>query len=97
MSHETEEKALNQGHDCAMSAVAAQRDVVSSLPPNERLSWWMGFISAAMGAAIASVGEAAMRVLKEALAERADISSVAIRGRRTYLGHETVRSKKKAS
>ena len=97
MSHETEEQALNHGHDCAMSAVATQRDVLANLPPAERLSWWIGFISAAMGAALASVGEAAMRVLKDALAERRDIPSPAARRRRTYLSHDRTLSKKKAS
>jgi len=97
MSHKTEEQALDHGHDCAMSAVAAQRDVLANLPPAERLSWWIGFISAAMGAALASVGEVAMRVLKDALVERRDISSPAMRRTHTYLGRETTPSKKKAS
>jgi len=97
MSHETEEQALNRGHDCAMSAIAAQRGVLTTLPPAERLSWWVGFISAGMGAALASVGEAAMRVLKDALAERRDTQSLAKRRRRTYLKHDTTLTKKKAS
>jgi hypothetical protein len=99
MSRETEDQALDRGHDCAMSAVGAQRDVLANLPPAERLSWWVGFISAAMGAALASVGDAAMRVLKGALAERRDIPSPAPASRRlhTYLGHEIRVSKKKAS
>ena len=97
MSRETEEQALDHGHECAMSAVAAQRDVVAKLPPAERLSWWVGFISAAMGAALASVGEGAMRVLEGALAERRDVSSPALRRRRTYLGRQAAPPKKKAS
>jgi len=101
MSHETEEQALDHGHDCAMSAIAAHRDVLAGLPPAERLSWWVGFISAAMGAALASVGESAMRILKDALedalAERRDIPSAAVRGRRTHLGQDRTPSKKKAS
>jgi hypothetical protein len=32
MSHETENQALDHGHDCAMSVVAAQRAVLASLP-----------------------------------------------------------------
>ena len=96
MSHETEEQALSHGHDCAMSAIAAQRYVLTTLPPAERLSWWIGFISAGMGAALASVGEAAMRVFKDALAERRDTRSLAMRGRHTYLGHDTTLTKKKA-
>jgi hypothetical protein len=85
MSHETEEQALNDGHECAMSAVAAQRDAIANLAPTERLSWWIGFISAAMGAALASVGDAAMRILKDALAERRDTPSPAMRRKRTYI------------
>jgi hypothetical protein len=94
MSHETEEQALNHGHDCAMTAVAAHRDALANLPPPERLSWWIGFISAAMGAALASVGEAAMRIFEDALAERRDLPSSATRRRRTHLGRP---SKKKES
>ena len=33
MSQETEEQALDHGHDCAMSAIAAQRDELATLPP----------------------------------------------------------------
>ena len=97
MSQETEEQALDHGHDCAMSAIAAQRDELATLPPAERLSWWVGFISAGMGAALASVGEAAMRVLKDALAERRDTQSPATRSRRTYLRRATRLTKKKTS
>ena len=86
MSHETEEQALNDGHECAMSAVAGHRDAIAKLAPAERLSWWIGFVSAAMGAALASVGEGAMRILKDALAERRDIPSSAMRRKRTYVG-----------
>jgi len=85
MSHETEERALDQGHDCAMSAVSAQRAVLADLPPTERLNWWIGFISAAMGAALASVGEATMRILEDALAERSPVAPRGMRRRRTYL------------
>ena len=85
MSHESEEQALNDGHECAMSAVAGHRDAIGKLAPTERLSWWIGFISAAMGAALASVGDAAMRILRDALAERRDVPSSAMRRKRTYL------------
>jgi hypothetical protein len=97
MSQETEEQALDQGHGCAMSAIAAQRDVLATLPRAERLSWWIGFISAGMGAALASIGEGAMRVLKDALAERRDAPSLAMGRKRTYLGREATPTKKKAS
>jgi hypothetical protein len=81
-----------------MSAIAAHRDVPAKLPPAERLSWWVGFISAGMGAALASVGEAAMRVLKGALVERGDTASLGMRKRRTYLGPDAAAPvKKKAS
>jgi len=96
MDQDAEDQALNDGHDCAMSAVAAHREIVASLPPPERLSWWVGFISAAMGAALASVGEAPVRVLRSALAERPEVSSAAMRRRHTYVRLWTVRSKKKA-
>jgi len=66
MSHETEERELNDGHDCAMSAVAAHREALANLTPAERLNWWIGFISAAMGTALASVGEATMRMHRRA-------------------------------
>ena len=85
MSHDIEEQALDRGHDCAMSALAAQREVLERLPPPERLSWWIGFISAAMGAALASVGEAAMRVLKGALVDHGEPPSSKRRAR-TYVG-----------
>jgi hypothetical protein len=85
MSHDSEERALDHGHDCAMSAVTAHRDALAKLPPPERLAWWVGFISAAMGAALASVGEAATRVLKDALTERGDTPSPVSPSRRTYL------------
>jgi hypothetical protein len=89
MTHDAEEKALNHGHQCAMSAIAEQKSVLANLSPGERLSWWIGFISAGMGASIASVGEPAMQVLKDALAERPTARSPAVRRTRTYLKKRT--------
>jgi len=69
MSEESEEQALRQGHECAMSALAAEREGIASLNPADRLHWWLGFVTAAMGAALATVGEPAFRVLRSAVGE----------------------------
>jgi hypothetical protein len=61
MSEQSEEKALRQGHECAMSALAAERERIACLNPADRLHWWLGFVAAAMGAALSSVGEPAFR------------------------------------
>ncbi|HTT03273.1 MAG TPA: hypothetical protein VMG11_14395 [Steroidobacteraceae bacterium] len=64
-----EDRALDQGRACAMTALLVQRDFVASLAPQERLFWWLGFLTAAMGAAVASLGERTARALRGALSE----------------------------
>lgn len=77
MSEQSEEQALQEGHECAMSTLAAQRKKVASLGPGDRLHWWLGFLAAAMGAALASVGEPALRVLHSALGGDEDPTTAA--------------------
>lgn len=107
MSEQSEEKALQEGHECAMSALAAQRKKIASLGPGDRLHWWLGFLAAAMGAALATVGEPALRVLHSALGEdedpataprrRRDVrSGVGQRTKRIYVSGAAARIKKKA-
>jgi hypothetical protein len=69
MSERSEEQSIQRGHECAMSALSIQMDRVASLPPGDRLHWWLGFLAAALGAALASIGEPAFRTLRAALAE----------------------------
>jgi hypothetical protein len=69
MSELSEDQALQIGHDCAMAAVASQKDELAVLSPGDRLQWWIGFLSAGMGAAQASVGERAFRALRRSLAD----------------------------
>lgn len=105
MSEQSEEKALEEGHECAMSALTAQRKEIASLGPGDRLHWWLGFLAAAMGAALASVGEPALRVLHSALGEdedptmatvrRRDVGSAARqRAKRSYIRGVATRNKK---
>lgn len=107
MSEQSEEKALRQGHECAMSALAAERTRIASLSPADRLHWWLGFVAAAMGAALSSVGEPAFRVLRSALAEEQEQRTVTVRKeyvgsgtrlrkKRTYIKGVVTRLKKKA-
>jgi hypothetical protein len=79
MSEQSEERVIQQGHECAMSAMSAQRDRVASLSPGDRLHWWFGFLTAALGAARASLGEPAFRSLRAALAEGLYPSADAVR------------------
>lgn len=107
MSEQSEEAALQEGHECAMSALAAERKKIASLGPGERLHWWLGFLAAAMGAALASVGEPALRVLHAALGDEEDPATGGLRRRdvgsgtrrrsaRTYVRGAVPRGKKKA-
>ena len=107
MSEQSEEKALRHGHECAMTALAAERERVATLSPADRLHWWLGFVAAAMGAALASVGEPAFRVLRSALGEEPEQqavtvpkefvgSGVRVRKKRTYVKGGLTRMKKKA-
>lgn len=107
MSEQSEQKALRHGHECAMSALAAERKRIASLNPADRLHWWLGFAAAAMGAALSSVGEPAFRVLRAALGEEQEQQPVAVRtenvrsGTRlrkkgTYIKGVLTRTKKKA-
>lgn len=98
MSEQSEEKALRQGHECAMSALAAERERIASLNPADRLHWWLGFVAAAMGAALASVGEPAFRVLRSALGEEQEDVSPVTRQRKkgTYIKDVLTQTKKKA-
>jgi hypothetical protein len=84
MSQQSEEQAIDQGHECAMSALSSQKDNIDSLPPADRLYWWFGFLTAAMGAALASIGEPAVRALRSALGEVREPQRAA--PRRSYLG-----------
>lgn len=107
MSEQSEEKALRQGHECAMSALAAERERIASLNPADRLHWWLGFVAAAMGAALASVGEPAFRLLRSALGEEQEQQPVAarkedvgagtkLRKKGTYVKGVLTQTKKKA-
>lgn len=107
MSEQSEEKALEEGHECAMSALTAQRKKIASLGPGDRLHWWLGFLAAAMGAALASVGEPALRVLHSALGDDEGLATAAPRSgdvaseprqrtKRTYIRGVAPRMKKKA-
>ena len=84
MSQESEEQAIDQGHACAMAALTAQKSSIAALPPGDRLYWWFGFLTAAMGAAVASIGESAVRALRSVLTEGWETPDGALRGR--YVG-----------
>jgi len=79
MSEQSEERVIQQGHECAMSAMSEQRDRVASLSPGDRLHWWFGFLTAALGAARASLGVPGFRSLRDALAEGLYPSADAVR------------------
>lgn len=78
MSEQSEDKALRQGSECAMSALTAERERIAALNPADRLHWWLGFVAAAMGAALASVGEPAFRALRSALGEEPEEATVTV-------------------
>jgi len=88
MSEQSEEQALERGHECAMAALATQRGKIAALSPADRLYWWLGFLTAALGAAFASIGEPAARALRAALAENRESRSITVR--RRHVGHEIV-------
>jgi hypothetical protein len=92
MSEQSEEKALQQGHECAMSALTAERERIASLNPADRLHWWLGFVAAAMGAALSSVEEPAFRVLRSALGEEQEEQPVAVP--KEHVGSKTRQRKK---
>ena len=110
MTQLTEEQAIEQGHECAMAALTAQKDNIASLSRDERLYWWFGFITAAMGAAMASIGESAVRALRAAFDDGHDtlhtqqrakpiiagIESIKKRTKRTYVRDLVSHGKKKA-
>lgn len=93
MSDESEEQALQQGHECAMSALAAERERIASLNPADRLHWWLGFVAAAMGAALSSVEEPAFRALRSALGEEEERRPITVR--KKYVGSGTKSRKKR--
>ncbi|HEX4050225.1 MAG TPA: hypothetical protein VHY19_05040 [Steroidobacteraceae bacterium] len=72
MSKQSEDQALQTGHDCAMAALSAQKSKVAALSQGDRLQWWIGFLTAGMGAAQVSVGEVAFRALRRSLADELD-------------------------
>ena len=72
MSKLSEDQALQIGHDCAMAALSTQKHRLAALSPGDRLQWWIGFLSAGMGAAQVSVGEQAFRALRRSLADELD-------------------------
>jgi len=79
-----------------MSALTAQRKKIASLGPGDRLHWWLGFLAAALGAALASVGEPALRVLHSALGDDEDPGATARRTKSSYIRGVASRNKKKA-
>ena len=84
MSGMSEDQALEFGHECAMTALKAERENVARLPPSERLYWWFGFLTAALGAASASLGDPATRAPRASLAEHQE----APKARRTQVDPE---------
>lgn len=72
MSRQSEDQALRIGHDCAMAVLSAQKTQLAALSPGDRLQWWIGFLTAGMGAAQVSVGELAFRALRRSLADELD-------------------------
>jgi len=71
MSCESEEQALKDGQQCAMSVMAALGDTLAKLPPAEQIHWWMGFFGVALGGG-STADKALMLEIAEALAERGD-------------------------
>jgi hypothetical protein len=72
MSRNSEDQALQAGHDCAMAPLSAQKNELAALSQGDRLQWWIGFLTAGMGAAQVSVGEVAFRALRRSLADELD-------------------------
>ena len=109
MSEQTEERVTQQGHECAMAAMSAHRDRVASLSPGDRLHWWFGFLTAALGAARASLSEAGFASLRGTLGEGLDpeaglvrrqlaqwvAAAAQLRKRRTYFKDELQTKKKR--
>lgn len=60
---------MEQGHACGPAILEELREYVESLDYNDRTQWWDGFLIAAMGAAVASLGEIAAQAFKEALSQ----------------------------
>jgi hypothetical protein len=63
-----EERALQEGRASAIAALTAMKARVATLSERERMFWWCGFLATGMGAAVASLGSAAARPLRVALA-----------------------------
>lgn len=72
MSRQSEDEALQIGHDCAMSTLEAHKDTLAALSQGDRLQWWIGFLAAGMGAAQVGIGEVAFRALRRSLADELD-------------------------
>lgn len=72
MSRNSEDQALQIGHDCAMASLSAHKHELAGLSQGDRLQWWIGFLTAGMGAAQVSVGEVAFRALRRSLADELD-------------------------
>jgi hypothetical protein len=72
MSKQSEDQALQSGHDCAMAVLSAQKMELAALSQGDRLQWWIGYLTAGMGAAQVSVGEVAFRALRRSLADELD-------------------------
>jgi hypothetical protein len=103
MSGSSEDQALEQGHECAMAALKTDRERVAALPSPVRLYWWFGFLTAALGAALASLGEPATRALRASLADNPEAPARRLRAdpelslvrRGSYLRDELPPEKKK--
>jgi hypothetical protein len=78
MSKKSEELALQLGHETAMTTLTAQKDKIAALSAEDRLHWWIGFVTAAMGAARASVGEPAFRALRRSLTDEVELQEAVI-------------------
>lgn len=58
---------MQDGEDCALAALESERVHIEALPEAERVKWWGGFLTAAIGAMVGSMGEPAAQALREAL------------------------------
>jgi hypothetical protein len=79
MTERSDDRAVELGREFAMAAMSAHRDRIASLSPSDRLQWWFGFLTAGLGAARASLGEATFRSLRSVLAGGLDPSAEALR------------------
>lgn len=65
------ELSFLQGHDSAMRHLMSIKDSITGLSDQDRISWWMGFITASAGLACGSIGpvnaETVMGNVKEEL------------------------------